>query len=83
MIFGGISQNYCTPLIAIEGSINAESYVDEYIDGSGLIPSMNEICGHFQLVLMQVGASLHTVKSTIDYLSNYCQILKNWPVLQI
>lgn len=79
MIFGGISKNYCTPLIVINGSINAESYVDECIDGSGLIPSMNETYGHFKWVLMQDGASSHTAKSTIDYLSNYCKILENWP----
>lgn len=79
MIFGGISKQYCTPLIAIKGSINAESYVDDCIDGSGLIPSMNEIYGPFNWTLMQDGASPHTAQSTMDYLTAYCNVLENWP----
>lgn len=71
MIFGGISMQYCTPLIAIKGSINAVSYVDECIDDSGLIPNMNDIYGPFKWTLMQDGASPHTAQSTIDYLTTY------------
>lgn len=79
MVFGGISKKYCTPLIAIKGSINADSYVDECIDDSGLILGMNEAYGPFQWTLMQDGATSHTAESTIRYLKNYCNILEGWP----
>ena len=52
MVFGGISKKYCTPLIAIKGSINADSYVEERIDDSGLILGMSEAYGPFQWTLM-------------------------------
>ena len=77
--FGGISKKYCTPLIAIKGSINADSYVDECIDDSGLILGMNEAYGPFQWTLMQDGATSHTAESTISYLKDYCNVLEGWP----
>ena len=79
MIFGGISKKYNTPLIALKGSINADSYVDECIDDSGLILGMNEAYGPFQWTLMQDGATSHTAESTISYLKDYCNVLEGWP----
>lgn len=47
MVFWGISKKFRTPLIAIKGSINSDSYVDECIDDSGLILGMNGAYGPF------------------------------------
>lgn len=79
MIFGGISKKFRTPLIALDGSIFAESYIDECIDDSGLIPGMNEAYGPFQWTLMQDGATSHTAQVTMDYLKDYCHVLEGWP----
>ena len=79
MVFGGISKNYTTPLIAIKGSIDSEIYIDEYIDGSGLIVGMNETYGQFNWTLMQDGATPHTSQLTMDYLIDYYNVLQNWP----
>ena len=80
MVFAGISKKFTTPLIAIiKGTIDADSYVDDCIDQSGLIPGMNDAYGHFGWVLMQDGASPHTAASTIEYLKDYCHILDDWP----
>ena len=37
-----------TPLIALEGSIDSTRYMDECIDGSGIIIGMNEAYGAYQ-----------------------------------
>ena len=49
-----------------------QSYVDDCIDDSGLIPNMNEIYGPLNCTLMLDGASPHTAQFTIDYLTTYC-----------
>ena len=45
MIFGGFAKGYRTPLIAIEGTINAEVYIDECLDGTNCIFDMDAIYG--------------------------------------
>lgn len=79
MIYGGISKKYTTPLIALEGSIDSARYMDDCIDGSGIIVGMNEAYSPFQWTLMQDGATPHTSKLTMSYLSNYCNVLNGWP----
>ena len=80
MVYGGIAKGYKSPLIVIEqGTINTESYVDDLIDWSGIIPDMNELHGHHSWTLMQDGASVHTAQSTMEYLRLYCNVLEDWP----
>ena len=79
MVFGGISERYKTPLISICGTINALDYIDECIDATGLIPSMNQAYGPRNWCLMQDGARIHTCMETMSYLSQYCNVLPNWP----
>ena len=40
---------------------------------------MNDAYGHMNWVLMQDGATAHTASSTIEYLTDYCKVLENWP----
>lgn len=82
LIFGGISRKVKTSLIIVEkGTVDAITYIDELIDGSGLIPDMNQAYGVGKWILMQDGATAHTSKITIDYLKNYVNILENWPAM--
>ena len=82
LVFGGISSLAKTNLIIIErGTIDHISYVDDLIDGSGLIPEMNTIYGIRNWVFMQDGATAHTCKETIDYLKTYVNILDDWPAM--
>ena len=74
MIFGGISYNWKTPLISIEGNVNSTIYIDECIDLSGMIPEMNSIYGVKQWFLLQDGASSHTSRVTMDYLQTYINV---------
>ncbi|KAH0795011.1 Transposable element Tcb2 transposase [Histomonas meleagridis] len=76
LVFGGISSQVKTNLIISEkGTIDHVSYVDELIDGSGLIPHMNEVYGIKGWILMQDGATAHTCRDTIYYLRMYVNIL--------
>lgn len=79
MIFGGISYHWKTPLIIVKGNIDAEVYIDDCIDQSGLIPEMNRIYGAREWMLLQDGAKPHTCKTTISYLRDYCKLVENWP----
>ena len=82
LVFGGISRSYKTNLIVLQnGTVDAITYIDDLIDESGLIPSMNEVYGVKKWVLMQDGASAHTAKVTLDYLRTYVNILENWPAM--
>ena len=71
MIFGGISKKRKTPLIIIERDmVDANSYVDDLNDQSGLIPDMNFVYEIKGWTLMQDGATAQTCESTLEYLHN-------------
>lgn len=79
LVFGGISKRCKTNLIILErGTVDSLTYIDDLIDGSGLIPAMNNIYKN-GWVLMQDGASAHTSFETMDYLKNYVNVLEDWP----
>jgi transposase len=80
MVFAGFSMVYKSAIILItHGTVTAESYVDDLIDQSGLIPDLNNIYGARGWTFMQDGASAHTAASTMDYLRLYCDVLEDWP----
>jgi hypothetical protein len=79
MMFGGISRLVKTPLILVEGNIDAIEYIDQCIDNSGLIPEMNEAYGINKWFLVQDGAICHKAGVTMDYLTTYCHVLEKWP----
>jgi hypothetical protein len=79
MMFAGISKHYKTPLVTFEGTIDSIVYIDDCVDASGLIPGMNSKYGCREWFLVQDGATSHTSGETMDYLSNYCNVLENWP----
>lgn len=79
MIFGGFTKGYQTPLIAIDGTMSSETYIDECLDGTGCIFEMDKLHGKKQWYFMQDGASIHTSKMTMDFLNTFCNVLPNWP----
>ena len=79
MMYGGICYNWKTPLICIEGNIDSVVYCDDCIDGTGLIPQMNQIYGYRGWKLLQDGATCHTSSLTMDYLQDYVDLVENWP----
>jgi hypothetical protein len=79
MMFGGISKLVKTPLMLVEGNIDAIEYVEQCIDDSRLIPQMNTAYGIQEWFLVQDSASCHTAEETMNYLTTYCNVLENWP----
>ena len=79
MLFGGISAKWKSPLISIDQSVDSIYYVDEFIDNAGIIPEMNSAYGYNNWFLVQDGATPHTASDTMDYLTTYCNVLKDWP----
>ena len=79
MLFGGISAKWKSPLISIDQSVDSIYYVDEFIDNAGIIPEMNSAYGQNNWFLVQDGATPHTASDTMDYLTTYCNVLKDWP----
>jgi hypothetical protein len=80
MVFGGIARDYKSALIVVEsGTVNAERYIDELLDQSGIIPDMNQKYGSRGWTFMQDGASCHTAASSIAYLNDMVNLLAEWP----
>jgi hypothetical protein len=80
LVFVGFCATWQTPLIAMDhGTVDSETYADDLIDQSGLIPEMNQRFGIMQWTLMQDGASAHRSKNTMEYLRMYCDVIEDWP----
>jgi hypothetical protein len=78
MVFRGISRDYKSALIITEsGTINAESYVDDFVDQSGIIPNMNQRYGAHEWTYMQDGARIHTASSTVAYLKTIATVIED------
>ena len=80
ILFGGISTKYRTPLVSVVDNIDPNTYIDEFIDGSGLIPSMNDAYGANQWYLVLDGTTFHTNEVASEYLKNYCTVIPDWPL---
>ena len=79
MMFGGISYIWKTPLICVDGNIDSAVYCDECIDGTGMVPKMNELYGFRKWKLLQDGAPCHTSEQTMGYIRSYIDLVDNWP----
>lgn len=80
LIFAGFALGYKSELIIVtRGTVDADAYVDKLIQGSHIIPDMNNLHGENAWTLMQDGASAHTAKSTMSWLQERCEVLTNWP----
>jgi hypothetical protein len=55
------------------------SYVDEFVDQSTVIPEMNARHCVKHWMHMQDGASTHTAASTMEYLRDMVNVLEDWP----
>jgi hypothetical protein len=80
MVFAGISKDCKSALvIADSGTINTESYVDDFVHQSRIIPDMNQRHGPHRWQDTQDGAHVHTTSSTMAYLTTMATVIDNWP----
>jgi hypothetical protein len=81
MVWGAIARNYKSPLIRVEGSINAVRY-QMVIRESYVIENMNSRYGVNGWVFQHDGASPHRAKTTKLFLDEQCLTLsaqRHWP----
>jgi hypothetical protein len=57
--------------------IDAESYVDDLVDQSGIIAEMNQNYESHRCVYMQHGVRIHTASSMMNYLRTMMTIIED------
>jgi transposase len=76
MVWGGISLNYRTPLVVIEGNLTAQRYVEEILQPHA-IPFLEE---HPAVdILQQDNARAHAARLTRDFLDDQDIRVMAWP----
>lgn len=78
MIFGVIGVGYKSKLLIVEGSINAQRYIQN-CEEINFIEELDEKYGFLNWVFMQDGATCHTAESSLEYLENLCDVICDWP----
>jgi hypothetical protein len=78
MIFAVIGIGYKSDLLFVEGTINADKYMDNITD-LGFIEKLDEMHGQFGWTFQQDGATCHTTQAVMDWLESFCVVLGNWP----
>jgi hypothetical protein len=64
--------------VTVEGAIDDFIYCNDCIEATGLIPGMIAAYGN-DWFLVQDGATCHTSKEIMAYLSEYATVLSDWP----
>jgi hypothetical protein len=72
MVWGGIARNYKSPLILVEGFINAEKYI-QMLDENQVIEHLDGIHGRGGWVFQDDGASPHRARVTKAWLNERCR----------
>jgi hypothetical protein len=60
-------------------TVDAEGYVDKFIDQSGIIPDMNERYGSKQWTYLRDRASVRTAAATMTDLMMMLSVRLRWP----
>jgi hypothetical protein len=80
MVFGGIEKDYKSILIlAYSSTVNAESYVDDFVNQSGIILDMKQRHGPHKWAYMQNRMRVQTSSSTMKYLKAMATLTEDWP----
>jgi hypothetical protein len=72
MVWGGIAHGYKSPLIRIEGTLNAEGY-RALLEQHGVIEDLDRMYGRGGWVFQDDGAPPHRAKATKEYLDQRCR----------
>jgi hypothetical protein len=78
MVFRVIGIGYKSRLLVVDGSINAEKYI-ENCSTLGFIDELDEQRGQFEWIFQQDGATCHTTADVLDWLEMFCDVLQGWP----
>jgi transposase len=78
MIWGAIGVGYKSGCIVCSDGVDAQEY-QSILRKAALVEEVNRRYGTFQWFFMQDGASAHTAKAMIEWLSQLCLVLPGWP----
>jgi hypothetical protein len=78
MVWSAIGYNYKSPLIFIEGNINADGYI-ELLQTHGIFDDIKKAFGEKPVYFQQDGAPAHTAKRTKNIIKAQIDIIDNWP----
>jgi hypothetical protein len=76
MVFAVIGMWYKSKLLIVDGTINAEKYI-ENCEALNFIQELDERRGVFNWIFQQDGASCHTTQPVLDWLEESCDVKKN------
>lgn len=77
MVWGAIGLNFKSQLVILEGSVNAQKYIDAL--SNGFFTHANAILRPRQWTLVQDGATCHTTDAAICELTKNCVLCPFWP----
>jgi hypothetical protein len=82
MVWGGIARNYKSPLVLVDGTIDAGKYI-RILSENRIIETLDEVYGRKGWVFQDDGASPHRAKITKAWLNERCLNLTtgslSWP----
>jgi transposase len=78
MIFAVIGLGYKSKLLFVEGTIDAEKYIQN-LTNLGFIEELDQKHGCLEWIFQQDGAPCHTSQKALDWIEQYCDLLSGWP----
>ena len=78
MVFAVISMNYKSKLLIVNGSIDADKYIQNIAE-VGFIEDLDKMHGPLNWIFQQDGAKCHTAKTALDWIEENCAIIPDWP----
>jgi transposase len=78
MVFAVIGQGYKSKILFVEGTINADKYMQN-INNLQFIEELDQLHGPFQWIFQQDGARCHTAHEVVDWLEESVDLIVDWP----
>jgi hypothetical protein len=78
MVFAVIGIDYKGKLLFIEGTVDAERYI-ENLSKLGFMEELDEKYGALEWIFQQDGAPCHTCQEAVAWIEENCDLLSDWP----
>jgi hypothetical protein len=78
MVWACIGKNFKSPLIFINGNLNAERYV-EMLQTNNIFDNIKNQFDESKVRFQQDGATSHTAKTSVKYIKENINLIEQWP----
>jgi hypothetical protein len=78
MIFGVIGMGYKSKLFFVEGTIDANKYIENLVN-LGFMEELDQKYETLGWIFQQDGAPCHTAQIALDWIEENCDLLSRWP----